>query len=104
MAEMFRCLDDCPVFLAVVSKSFCDSRYCRHEIETAHTEGKPIILIFKEHVPEDKMDHVTRKVFNNFTRVKCVFGENGVDLQPSWDILCQSIIELMSVYHANTPM
>ena len=95
MAEMFRCLDDCPVFVAVVSKSFCASRYCRHEIETAHTEGKPIILIFKEHVPEDQMDHVTKKVFSNFTRVKCVLSDNGVDLQPPWDVLCKSIIELI---------
>ena len=95
MSEMYRCLDDCPVLVAVVTKSFCASRYCRHEIETAHTEGKPIILIFKEHVPEDKMDHVTRKIFRNFTRVKCVFHENGMDLQPSWDKLCKAIIELI---------
>ena len=95
MSEMYRCLDDCPVLVAVVTKSFCASRYCRHEIETAHTEGKPIILIFKEHVPEDKMDHVTRKIFRNFTRVKCVFHENGMDLEPSWAKLCKAIIELI---------
>ena len=95
MAEMFRCLEDCPVFVAVVSESFCASRYCQREIEAAHTDGKPIILIVKEPVPDDRMDLVTKKIINNFTRVKCVYHENGMELQPSWDQLCKAIIELI---------
>ena len=94
-ADMIMCLQDSSVFLAVVSTRFCASNYCKFEIEQARVMQKPIILIYTEHVEENQMDPVTREIFNNFSRIKCVY-ENGKHIvQPGWKEICDSIIQLM---------
>ena len=52
--EMRRCVGESAVFVAVMSANYCDSYHCQLEISEARTTGKPIILIFKEHVAEEK--------------------------------------------------
>ena len=92
---MIRCLDESAVFIAVVSKNYCNSEYCKLEIEQAHLQGKPIILIFIEEVKEEEMTLVIRQVFRNNTRVKFVFEEGHYRLQPDRDHVCKSIMQLM---------
>ena len=94
-SEMIRCLEDSAVFVAVMSENYCESNFCKFEIEQARVMEKPIILIFKEHVAEDKMNHVTKQIFRHFTRVKCVFEDGHARIQPDWTQLCEAIIQLM---------
>ena len=95
LSEIFRCVKLCEVFVAVVSKNYCNSRYCRYEIEHAHLLGKPIILIFIEHVPEENMDLITKEVFETFTRVQFIMEDGQYEMRPSWDSVCESIIQLI---------
>ena len=97
LSEIFRCLKLCEVFVAVVSKNYCKSRYCQYEIEHAHLLAKPIILIFIEHVPEDNMNLITKEVFETFTRVQFIIEDGQYELRPGWDQLCESIIQLIKV-------
>ena len=92
---MIACLKDSSVFLAVVSRRFCASHYCKLEIEQARVMEKPIILIYMEHVEENQMDPVTREIFNNFTRVRCVYENGQQVIQPGWKEICDAIIQLM---------
>ena len=94
-SEMIRCLDDTAVFIAVMSKNYCNSGYCKLEIEQARLQGKPIILIFIEDVAEDDMTLVIREVFRKYTRVKFIVNEGVYQLQPDWKCVCESIIEIM---------
>lgn len=96
MSEIFRCLKESEVFVAVVSENYCSSRFCHYEIEHAHLLKKPIILIFKEHVAEGSMNLVTREVFETFTRVRFVFEEGQYRIKPDWPNICESIIHLIS--------
>ena len=34
LSEIFRCLKLCDVFVAVVSKNYCNSKFCRYDINT----------------------------------------------------------------------
>ena len=96
-SEINRCLGECAVFIAVMSRNFCDSEYCRLEIEEARVKGMPIVLIFIQTVEEDYMSRVTREVFNNYTRAKFEF-ENGVySLNLDWRNVCESIVELVDI-------
>ena len=95
LSEIFRCLKVCDVFVALVSKNYCKSRYCRYEIEHAHLLQIPIILIFIEQVPEENMDLVTKEVFDTFTRVQLVLENGEYQLQPGWQQLCESVIQLL---------
>ena len=95
-SEIIRCLDDSAVFIAVMSKKYCNSDYCRLEIEQARLQRKPIILIFIEEVAEADMTLVIREVFRKFTRVKFVLQDGVYHLQPDWKIVCESIILLMN--------
>ena len=92
---MIRCLDDSAVFIAVMSKNYCNSDYCKLEIEQARLQGKAIILIFIEEVAEEEMTLVIREVFRKYTRVKFVFEGGFYKLQPDWKCVCESIIQLM---------
>ena len=95
-SEMIRCLDDSAVFIAVMSKNYCNSDYCRLEIEQARLQGKPIILIFIEEVAQEDMTLVIREVFRKYTRVKFVLQDGVYYLQPDWKFVCESIILLMN--------
>ena len=95
LSEIFRCLKLCDVFVAVVSKNYCKSKFCRYEIEHAHLLERPIILIFIEHVREKDMNLITREVFQTFTRVQLVLEDGQYKLQPGWPQLCGSIVQLL---------
>ena len=95
LSEIYRCLKLCEVFVAVISKNYCSSKYCRREIEHANLLEKPIILIFIEHVPKDEMNLITREVFETFTRVQFVKENDQYKIEPGWKQLCESIIQLM---------
>ena len=95
LSEIFRCVKICDVFVVVMSKNYCKSKFCRYEIEHAHLLEKPIILVFIEHVPKDDMNLITREVFETFTRVQFVFEDGQPILQPGWQQVCKSIIQLI---------
>ena len=78
-----------------MSAEFCRSPHCRLELEEARTRGKPILLIFKEHVDEQEMSLVIREVFRNFTRAQFVFEDGRYKIQPDWRQICESIITHM---------
>ena len=94
---MNRCLDECAVFIAVVSRNYCTSDYCKLEIEEARVKRMPIILIFIEKVEEDYMNRVTKEVFRNYTRAKFVFKEGAYILNLDWREVCESIVDLVHV-------
>ena len=71
--EIARCLENCAIVVAVMSKNYCRSFYCKLEIEQARIMGKSVIMIFIEDVEETEMSEVMKEVFRNFTRVKTCF-------------------------------
>ena len=94
-AEMIKCLEDSAIFVAVVSRSFCKSDYCKRETEEAHLKRMPIILIFIEEVEVEQMSRVIQEVFQHFTRVKLVYDEGQFRLQPDIERVCDSIMLLL---------
>ena len=96
--EMRRYVTESAVFVAVMSNNYCKSYYCQLEISEARTTGKPTILVFIEHVDEDKMDVVMTDIFKNNTRAKIVKEEDGYQMYPPWEHLCKAIIGLMKLH------
>ena len=94
-AEIIRMLEDCAVFVVVLSKNYCYSDYCKHEIEQARLMRKPIVIIMKEVVNEEDMNGVIKETFKHFTRATFRFEEDGLRLDQDWDYICQSIIQLL---------
>ena len=94
---MTRRLDDCAVFIAVMSRNYCNSEYCKLEIEEARVKGMSIIPIFIEDVEESEMSRVTREVFRNYTRTKFVLKEGIYKLNLDWENVCESIIQLVEI-------
>ena len=94
-AEIIRMLDECAVIVVVLSKTYCNSEYCKHEIEQARLMRKPIVIISKEFVEESEMNGVIKETFKHFTRVIFRFEEDDFRLQQDWEYICQSIIQLL---------
>lgn len=92
--EIHRNLNRCSVVLFLVSRAFCCSANCRDELQFAHSMNKPIILMFKEHVPEHVMTPVMRVLFKRFTRVSWKMENGEPKLSTSWEHLCQCLITL----------
>ena len=95
LSEMIQWLGNSSVFIAVITSEYCASDFCKFEIEQAHLMRKPIILIFKEHVDEAKMNPVIKQVFQHYTRIKCVFENGQHRIQPDWKEICDGVIQLM---------
>ena len=88
-------LEDCAVFVVVLSKNYCFSDYCKHEIEQARLMRKPIVIIMKEIVDEGDMNGVIKETFRHFTRATFKFEEDELRLQQDWVYICRCIIELL---------
>ena len=88
-------LEDCAVFVVVLSKNYCFSDYCKHEIEQARLMRKPIVIIMKEIVDEGDMNGVIKETFRHFTRATFKFEEDEPRLQQDWVYICRCIIELL---------
>ena len=88
-------LEDCAVFVVVLSKNYCFSDYCKHEIEQARLMRKPIVIIMKEVVDEGDMNGVIRETFKHFTRATFQFDGEDLKLQQDWEYICESIIRLL---------
>ena len=95
LSEIFRCLRETSVFVAVISKNYCRSEFCRYEIEQAYLTRKNIIPMFKEMVDEHEMNETMLQVFRHFTRVNFAFEDGYYKIQPDWAQICESIIDLM---------
>ena len=93
--EITQCLETSAVVVAVMSRNFCKSFYCKIELEQARLMDKPVIMIFIEDVNEADMSDVMREVFRNFTRVKVVCEDGQYKAQPDWPSVCAAIIQLM---------
>ena len=91
-AEMERCVAESAVFVAVISKKYCNSYFWELEISEAQKTGKPIILILIEHVDENAMGIVIRDVF-----MKIVKEEGVYKLYPEWEQLCQAVIDNIKI-------
>ena len=85
-------INDSAVFIAVMSKNYCNEKRHTLEIEHALLEEKPIILIFIEKMEEDEMPPVILNVFKYYARAKFV-AEGGIQLD--WAHVCKSIIKLV---------
>ena len=96
LEECAKYIEESAVFVAVVSADFCGSFYCNIELSEAQQTGKPIILIFKEHVNEALMGVVLRNIFLNKVRARIEQKEGGYKMVPDWDRLCKAIIGLMN--------
>ncbi|XP_053399211.1 toll-like receptor 4 [Mercenaria mercenaria] len=92
--EIFRCISKSCVVVFVISKSFCESRWCEMELREAYEMDKPIILIFKETVKSSLMPKLLLTLFNKITRAKLVENEGEYSLIPDWENLSESIIKL----------
>ena len=94
-AEIIRMLEGCAVIVVVLSKNYCHSEYCKHEIEQARLMRKPMVIIMKEFVEENEMNGVIKETFNHFTRATFRFDDYDVRLQQDWEYICQCIIQLL---------
>ena len=93
--EIIRMLEECAIFMVVLSKNYCHSDYCKLEIEQARLMRKPIVVIMKEFVEEEEMNGVIKETFKHFTRVTFMFQEENYRLDQSWEYICESIIQLL---------
>jgi hypothetical protein len=96
--ETILCIQRSAVVIVVVSNHFCQSNYCDTELSQAYDLKKPILLVFKETVEEDRMRPVMKLLFRQNVRV--LFEENnGVFvLKSTWEHVGKSIIDLL-VHH-----
>lgn len=95
-AEILRCLEMSGVMIAVVSHEFCESSYCRNEIQQAYSMEMPIMLLFMEEVNTEYMTPLLKSIFNRNTRISIKTVNDRIKVVPDWDTICGSILELAS--------
>lgn len=93
--EIQRCIEQSAVMLVVVSNAYCTSAYCRNEIETSVELDKPVVLLFLEEVNEANMPKVMRRVFKKCVRAKMNYVDGQLQVVPSWENICNSLLELI---------
>ena len=93
--EIIRCIEECSVFVSVLTNSFCRKSWCRYEVMVACSNFKPIIPMMCGMVKTELMQTMLHEHYDIYTRVKWTM-ENGVPVMtPSWDKLCDNIVRLI---------
>ncbi|XP_052803685.1 toll-like receptor Tollo [Mya arenaria] len=86
----------CKSMLFILSEGSCrpdDDNWCLFEFNTAMELQIPVILMVKEHVPEDKMDPDIREYFKSNSRIMWVKDEKDTyQMESSWDAVCSAIL------------
>jgi len=94
-AEGHRALTESGVVLAVISRAFCASAYCKDELEQAHSLKRPIVLIFIEEVDEHDMGEIVHHLFKSKVRVQYRREGDQSVIKPDWSIVCTSVLQLI---------
>jgi hypothetical protein len=93
--ETILCIQRSAVVIVVVSNHFCQSNYCDTELFQAYNLKKPILLIFKEKVEEDRMGPVMKLLFKQNVRVLFEENNGAYILKNTWEYVGKSIIDLL---------
>ncbi|KAL4218860.1 hypothetical protein ACF0H5_021448 [Mactra antiquata] len=92
--ESLRCIEQCAVFLCVVSDSYCNSRYCVEEFNQATQMFKPVILMIKGDVDVDLMTPAMQQLFRYEVRMLWEDNNGVYRLKTSWENVCESILDV----------
>ncbi|XP_060600918.1 toll-like receptor 4 [Ruditapes philippinarum] len=93
--ETCRRLATASVLIVVASENFCQSVYCRGELEQAFMEGKPIILMFIEQVEQELMPPTMREVYQRNVRIVWTFENGEYKMKTTWENVCKSVLDLI---------
>ncbi|KAL5014195.1 hypothetical protein ScPMuIL_008465 [Solemya velum] len=90
--EVVRCVDSSDVTILLISSASVESRWSQFETYVAHEFGKPIFLIFLEHVNIGLLPMVVRRHF--MKKVRLVWPLNGCNeaVDMFWKSLCKEIV------------
>jgi hypothetical protein len=88
-------LNKASVIIAAVSNNFCNSVNCQNELDQAHVNGKPIILMFIEHVEQELMSLTIKELYQRNVRIVWSHENGEWRMKTTWDNVCTSILELI---------
>ncbi|XP_045180593.2 uncharacterized protein LOC123539877 [Mercenaria mercenaria] len=93
--EMALCLQQSAVVMLLLSRSFCNSEFCRMEFDMALFMKKPFILMIKDELDESEMVPSLQELFKRNTRLLWERRDNHFYLRTSWDNVVNSVLELV---------
>ncbi|XP_060604920.1 toll-like receptor 4 [Ruditapes philippinarum] len=93
--ETCRRLATASVLIVVATENFCQSVYCRGELEQAFMQWKPIILMFIEQVEQELMPPTMREVYQRNVRIVWTFENGEYKMKTTWENVCKSVLDLM---------
>jgi succinyl-CoA synthetase alpha subunit len=93
--ETYLLLNKTCVIIAAVSKNFCHSVNCQNELEQAYVNGKPIILMFIEHVEQEQMSTTMKELYQRKVRIVWTLKNGENEMKTTWGNVCTSILELI---------
>lgn len=93
--ETYRCFDNACVLTVVASNNFCNSPFCRSELDQAYVKGMPIVLMFIEHVDEDLMTPTMKQLYQNNVRILWDVEDGEYVLKTTCENVCTSMLDLV---------
>ena len=95
VSEITRCLKGSSVFVAVISRNYCNSDYCKYEIQEARRMEKPIFLMFIEEVDQNYMDLRIWGIIRNYLHETIILDNGEYKPRLGWKYFCNFILGLI---------
>lgn len=93
--EISTSLERVSVLVVVVSRNYCESHFCKEELNQAYVLKKPIVLMLKENIDVEIMSATMKVLYQKYVRILWVEENGKFVLKTSWENVCRSIRELM---------
>ena len=94
--EADRCIRQAHVIAFLVSHASCECKRCLCELRLALHENKPIVVILKEQMDENKMPPIVRLLVRTTSKASFVRRQQNLYLSPSPKKFCNIILDLAS--------
>ena len=94
ISEAERCLRQSFVVVLLISRAFCECRRCNRELKLALNKDKPIAIIYKETIENEKVSPLLETISKNCLKASFLQKQNDLVLTPSVARFCTSVLDL----------
>ncbi|XP_060585984.1 toll-like receptor 2 type-1 [Ruditapes philippinarum] len=95
--QISRFLHKSSVVVILLTDHYSQSVHCRNEFDQATLLEKPIVLMVKDEINRELMNHQMRDLYEHRTRILFAQENGEYVLKTSWENVCTSIIELVNI-------
>ncbi|KAL3888672.1 hypothetical protein ACJMK2_001036 [Sinanodonta woodiana] len=91
--EIHRCINESLVIIPVITPAFLESHWCLTECVNAIERHRQVLVLMEKHTDTSDTIATIRNQIGQYTRASWSYQEGQFHICPSWDTICDGVIQ-----------